>query len=460
MRVALVVAPNWSTKTPPLGSAILAATVQRAGHEGRIFDLNARCWSRGDRHQKRFWVDRKFWGEKNFFETFLAPWLEPEIDRLIEDLREWKADIVGFTVFQSSLLCTLLAAGKVRQRLPGVKIVFGGPSVTQCELEQGIEKYRPVVDLAVIGEGEETLEEVLARWDQGRSLEGCAGIAYFGADGKWKFEGMRPAMKMDRVPAPSFDGIDWENYPNNPKVLPIMMSRGCVAKCTFCSETRFWKIYRFRDPESVFQEMKAGAEKHGITEFEFNDSLVNGNFKQLERLVDLLNEARLGLRWQGLARLDRRMTPELLKKMADAGCTILRYGFESGSQKITDLMEKRTTVELANQVVRDTSRAGIQAVLQVIVGFPGETEQDFQATLDFIAENAGFIGAVCPNPMMITPEVPVGLTPRKYGVRDDIEYIGGSWESEDGTNTLPVRRERMDRIIDLLETKRIPVGWA
>jgi anaerobic magnesium-protoporphyrin IX monomethyl ester cyclase len=457
MRVALVVAPNWSTKTPPLGSAILAATVNRAGHSARIFDLNARCWSRGDKHQKRFWIDRKFWSEKNFFGTLMAPWLEPEIQRMTEELVQWNPEIVGFSVFSSSLLCTLLVARKLRQALPETKIVFGGPAITQTELENEAAELRPLVDLAVIGEGEETLEELLSRWSQGLPVEGCAGIAYFDKNGDWKFEPPRSAMKMERIPAPEFVGIEWENYP---RVLPIMMSRGCVAKCTFCSETRFWKIYRYREPESVFQEMKSGWERHGIRDFEFNDSLINGNFKQLGQLVDLLNEAKMGLRWHGLARLDRRMTPDFLKKMADAGCQFLRYGFESGSQKVTDLMEKRTTVELARQVVRDTANAGIQAILQVIVGFPGESEEDFQATLDFVEENARFIGAVCPNPMMITADVPIGMNPAKYGVRNDIEHIGGAWESVDGTNTLNVRRERMDRMIGLLERQNIHLGLS
>ncbi|MEM7646955.1 MAG: radical SAM protein [Pseudomonadota bacterium] len=188
------------------------------------------------------------------------------------------------------------------------------------------------------------------------------------------------------------------------------------------------------------------------------DSLVNGNFKVLEKLVDLINDYKHPLTWHGYARIDRRMTTTLLQKIGRSGCQFLSYGLETGSQKVMDLMEKRTTVEEARRVIRETFLSGVRVHLNMIVGFPGEDEKDFQDTIEFLEEMSPYIhtvntGETCGIPM----HTPLWDEPERFGIKTledgSIDWSSGSWESADGTSNETTRRGRLNSLRDFLDTK-------
>ena len=225
------------------------------------------------------------------------------------------------------------------------------------------------------------MTEILERWKKGESSWGCLGTAHCESSGRVVYALPRPNIRLNDLVFPYFKDFDFSLYKESK--LPIMMSRGCVAKCTFCSETRFWKKYRYRDASHIFYELQNNIKTYGMNQFAVADSLINGNFQVLSALVNLINESKTQISWNGYARLDSRMNRDLLRRLEKSGCSHLSYGLETGSQKIMDLMEKRTTVAVAKEVIRNTCRAGIQVHLNIIVGFPGENEEDFQCTFGF-----------------------------------------------------------------------------
>jgi len=236
-----------------------------------------------------------------------------------------------------------------------------------------------------------------------------------------------------------------------------------VAACVFCTELCYWKPYRARSPHDVLAEIRRGVERHGVHRFEIADSLINGHHGKLETLLDLTLAADLALQWAGYFRFDRRLTRELLEKIAAAGCTRMSFGLESGSQRVLDRMNKGTTVEEASRVLRDVRDIGLDAYVDIIVGFPGETEADVQATLDFLAAHADCIHTVNTGESMgIGPGMTLWDDLPGFGVQQDEHgYIAlgpdGGWVSLDGSSTWTSRRETLARVRRFLAEQGIDV---
>ena len=193
-------------------------------------------------------------------------------------------------------------------------------------------------------------------------------------------------LDMDKLPIPDFSFLDLEKYQR--WQIPINMSRGCVAHCDFCNERTLWPGFRMRSAPHIFKEL---IENSLFNDFVVNDSLINGNYSILEELLDLIIAEPLNIFWGGSARPDRRLKFELFLKMKQAGIGYLIYGLESGSNRILKNMKKGITREMVAQNITDAHKAGIKVMINIIVGYPGETEDDFNETLYFIKKYRPFI---------------------------------------------------------------------
>jgi radical SAM superfamily enzyme YgiQ (UPF0313 family) len=308
------------------------------------------------------------------------------------------------------------------------------------------------VDYVVYGEGEVTFCELLKSLDDPQRVQGL--LTKEGDTGE------RPLIQdLDALPFPSFDHFRFDLF--TPEI-PILICRGCVNNCAFCTERSFWKKFRTRSAESVFQELK---ERHSTvgSSFYFASDLVNANIPVLHKLCDLIIEDDMSIAWAAQATFRKEMDEELLAKMHRAGCFRLEYGMESASPKVLRDMNKNATVELASTIVKNTHAAGIKVLLYWIVGFPTETEEDFQESIKFIKDHAEYLDysggwmarntkelVIKGNPWLsgcgVVPGSALYNDPAKYG----IEWSGGKWYSEHST---PEIRQR--RCEELLRTYRV-----
>jgi pyruvate-formate lyase-activating enzyme len=211
-------------------------------------------------------------------------------------------------------------------------------------------------------------------------------------------------VDIHTIATPSFDGLPLEAY-SFPRTLPIVFSRGCPAKCTFCFETVMWQRFRMRTVESVIDEIQLRLRTYGPMSFRFNDSLLNGDIAWLERFADAVLEAGLQIKWHGNARIHPGMTPLLLDKLAAAGLTGLLYGVESGSQKILQRMKKGVHAPTIPRVLADTHRAGIWTHAFMILDFPGEGDKELLETLDLLADQVGHIDSLVFHDFHLPPEL-------------------------------------------------------
>ncbi|MBK8659447.1 MAG: B12-binding domain-containing radical SAM protein [Bacteroidetes bacterium] len=183
-------------------------------------------------------------------------------------------------------------------------------------------------------------------------------------------------IKLDEKAFADYSDYDLTAYLHKDGVS-IETSRGCVAQCSFCSETYFWK-FRSMTPLRVIEEMKYQIQNYGVKRFWFVDSLVNGDLKNFTTLVDLIIENELKIGWNSYSRCDGRMTKEFIDKVALSGCTALSYGVESGSQKVLDDMRKKIAVwEIYNNLKDTYTTNKIWTHVNWLIGFPTEENIDY-----------------------------------------------------------------------------------
>ena len=382
-RLCLVMCPEWDAGFPHYGIAKLAGVAKHAGFPTKAFDLNVEAFRDYDDghgnwdvpfhpwHGTRDW----HWEGQQYWED-LHKWVQPTLDSGIERIIKFKPDIIGFSLYYCNKGPTDYMIRHLKKRMPDLKVVIGGPQTHASHFVP--ESY---YDYVCNGEGENTLLAILMQMEAKKRIE------YTEKKNKSLIirqdENVR--FSLDKLPYP-----DYSDLPMNTYMIPngalCAISRGCIAKCTFCEETHFYK-YRQRTAVSTLDEVRYMYHTYGTDVFYFTDSLVNGNLNELRAFCEGVKAEGLKIFWSGYARCDGRMDREYFDLLRDGGCVALNYGTESGSQEVLDAMDKKVTIEEMEANFRDGAAAGIEAQTNWIVGYPNETPKMYEDSLTFLWRN-------------------------------------------------------------------------
>ncbi|MFA5074273.1 MAG: radical SAM protein [Nitrospirota bacterium] len=451
--VILIQAPGWGVNTPPLGTAMLASYARNKGYKVLPIDLNVEFYlGRTPEFQNTWELDQSlwFWNTKECVERMLGVF-QSKIDAFIDMILATNANVIGFTLYNSSELASLELARILKQRQPELTVIFGGPHASRFAAGPRL-VMDPAVDAVAQGEGELTLIDILERVKNNRSLTDCPGLLLKGEKEPVNTGERELIMQLDQLPAPDFSDYAFEHY-KIPTRLPLSSSRGCPNHCIFCNERPFWKQYRHRSADKVFAEIKAQIERHPFVNFlDFQDSLVNGKLDELEKLADLIIRNKLNIQWAGQAAIRKDMSPELMTKLKQSGCVCLAYGLETSSAplmlKVGKVLSRGAD---ANVIAERHGKTGLGVTYNIMFGLPGETEEDAFETLEFLRRNAHNGIAVNPSPSFcgFGPGSLVYEDPAKYGV--DLTKGGLYWESMDGKNTYPIRLKRFEDFCRLVK---------
>ncbi len=433
MKIALVQCPSYSVDTPPLGIAYLCAVLKKEGYSLKVFDFNAELYDKYKEYWKPekewSWYANKFFLEKSEFEILT--------DSFAGEILNFCPDAIGFSVQSTSAVFSLRVADKIRQRDKSKIIIFGGPECFREKAETFLNNSE--LNFVISGEGEETLVELLRVIKTGSSLSACNGLTFY-SGGKIICNAPRKEIEdLNFLPYPDFSFFTPGKYLHK-GTLPMLSSRGCINRCTFCLDTWYQYKYRSREPENVVGEIEYLIEKHGVKYIRFNDLLLNGNLEKLEKMCDLLIKKNASyVSWVGNA-VARDMNKKLLKKMRRAGCVRLIFGIESCSSKILGLMRKNTKVEEISSLLKKSANAGIEVVTNWIVGFPGETREDFMETIRFILAHQRYIfSSGSANILSILPRSIIAKDLEKFNVEFGKD-LQTEWLCRD--NNISERRHR------------------
>ena len=323
-RAALVAVPPVSINFPPLNIALLTAELKKQGHAARAFDFNIDAFAAADSDGKSLWtLPRLFeWDDSAKFGNVVYPkYLAPYVPFWVRQILDFKPEIVGFSITKNRLWEVLAQA--IKSERPEIKIVIGGPICSRVAWGH----YEPGqwVDAVVSGEGERTLLDLVDDFAKNGKFDPVPGATIL-VDGSPAYGGPRPVIAdLDSTEYPDFSDLDLARYrelgEDGPRQeLQIYTSRGCVARCHFCADYKMWSAkYRQKSPKRVADEMECFSRRFGIKYFVFADLVFNGHPDWLVALAKELEPRHLDIGFWAHARLDRRLTPELLKSLRNVG---------------------------------------------------------------------------------------------------------------------------------------------
>jgi len=387
-KVALVIAPRIQDDFgyTPAGPALVKAAIVKAGHECKIFDFNAELEKSfiDNREQlvpiDNWFLNHNFYSEKVFTKVLgLA-------NQWVDQVMKYKPTTVGISVFSyNSQRATMLLATLIKAREPNIGIFMGGAGLNTDNnfgpycMEQGI------MDCWIRGEGELSVPAYLK-----------GDINHPGINGK-------PPKQIDEIndlEFPDYSDYELASYTNKKGLvaLPITGSRGCVRACTFCDIASMWPKYKYRSGHSIAKEIKTQVARYDAGAFRFTDSLINGSMKAFRDMTNELSEYRMSMPeekrfiWDShfIVRSKKQMPPEDFVKMAESGAGTLLIGVESGSPSVRDHMKKGYTDEDLHYSLGEIFKNNIKVRFLMIIGYPTETEDDFQQTLRFFERYAEY----------------------------------------------------------------------
>lgn len=250
-------------------------------------------------------------------------------------------------------------------------------------------------EAVLLGEGEASLDEVVAVLE-GRSqapLETIAGIAYVAADGTPRRNPRRAVIRdLDALPLPAWDLVDMARYRaiwhqrHGRFSLNMVTTRGCPYHCNWCAKPLWGQRYHVRDPARVADEVELLLERYRPDHIWFMDDIMGLKPSWLPAFADEVQRRGLRFGFKCLTRPDLVLRDGTAEALRRAGCETVWMGAESGSQKILDAMEKGTTVEQIRAATARLQAAGIRVALFLQFGYPGESREDVERTLQMVRE--------------------------------------------------------------------------
>ena len=265
------------------------------------------------------------------------------------------------------------------------ELLVAGGALPTIEPERFLEDF----DVVVVGEGEETMLELVRQFMNGGDFSLVKGVVYHDKDsGETRRTATRGLNEdLNYFPNPSrelFDNKSYKEYYSKKfgyTTTAVMTSRGCPFSCDFCSQPIFGKVFRARDASKVVDEIEE-AVSLGYSRIWFADDCFTLDHNRLVSICDEIIKRRLKVGWECLSRVDTLDT-ETIDKMKQAGCLRMFFGIESGNNEILAIMKKQITTKQAYEAIQLCKKKGIKAGAFFILGYPGENGKTILDTVRF-----------------------------------------------------------------------------
>lgn len=299
--------------------------------------------------------------------------------KMISLIEEVKPDYLGLSVNSGSLAASYYLFGLVRKRYPHIKTVMGGGifsdqlAIGSPNLEYFLEKTKSFIDRIIIGEGEILFRKML----EGEFPDNKRVLEPSDLNGE--------LFDINNAPIPDFTDLDIKAYPYSSGYT----SRSCPFQCAFCSETVLWGKYRKKTPQKAVEDFIKLYKRDGRQMYSLSDSVTN---PIIDSLAEEFIKSEYAIYYDACVRAEKEVGDiNNTIKWRRGGLYKAWLGVESGSQRVLDLMNKKTTIDRIKAAVTALANAGIKTATLWIVGFPGETEEDFQQTLNLLEELKDYI---------------------------------------------------------------------
>jgi radical SAM superfamily enzyme YgiQ (UPF0313 family) len=350
MKVLLINPPiRCSTHEPPLGLAHIASYLELQGFNVEIYDFDM---------------------------------LSISMSEIKNILKRKRPDVVGIS-FLTGVRFAAFEIAKISKSLGSV-VIGGGPHITYTAKDtlQGVSAF----DLAVLGEGEITMSEVLKHILEKKKFDEILGIAYR-KDGEVIITPPRPLIdNLEILPHPAWHLLPIKEYPE----YSLMGARGCWSNCIFCNSPNFWqrKIRHF-SVKKVVDWAEQLIREYGKKSIRFRDDYFTAQKKWVNEFCDEIIRRKLNIRWDCLGRVDDT-DEDLFRKMRRAGCYKIAFGVEAGSERILKIINKQIKKEKVRNAVKLARKVGFEEIVTFfMIGHPTETIKELEETYNFALELRG-----------------------------------------------------------------------
>lgn len=344
---------------------------------------------------------------RDVFEAILKPAIE-----------EAQPEIIGISiVLRQQLFSSMTFCALIKEQFPHIHVVVGGNTVTRLrdvlpETQNLFEHF----DSAIVYEGETALLRLVEAVSTGGDLSEVPNLLFKDSQGIHVNEATY-AEDMAALPPPDFDGLPMDKYFVPDPILPYLATRGCYwGRCEFCDHGEGYTAgYRTKKIGPIIEEIRFLKEKYGARHFHFTDeSYPPALFRKLTKQ---LLAAKLDIAWTTHIRFEKSLLDEEVWRDAqESGCKFLHMGYESGSERVLQLMDKATTTDVIQQSLELSSKHGVWNHIMGFFGFPGERYQDAKFSIQFLENNRQHVHSIGFGTFDLSRHTPVAKQPEKFGV--------------------------------------------
>lgn len=448
--IHLITLPSGNVDAPPLPLALLASFLEKRNHEVIVSDYNIHCYVEHPELSDYFSTANALsWIEPEQYRVLSESHLDEILSSYAKELSQSKSTVLAFGIHRFNIRPTIDCIKKIKALAPQKTILCGGPSVS----EEGELRLFPegLVDYFIEKDAEVDLFLFLERFFMDPNLLQSMTYTYETDRKRFQFVEHTP-VHIDLLPIPNYRHFPLDDYTRNQ--LYVVSSKGCLNRCLFCND---WTLHPFekRSSSSLLAEIQSYIDL-GYNHFDFTDLSITNNLDNFYSFCTQVNTLTQDIHWVANFSVPDSYTPDLFKVLRKGGCEALRIGIESGSPTILRRMNKCFTHEQAAQVLHDAYLNKIRTTINILVGYSGETEVEFQETLTFLSENKRYISEVNSiHPFYVTPGSVIEQQANRYGIQyPDCEMYSLYWFDDKG-NTYQERIERVNRLISHLQSEGI-----
>ncbi len=347
-------------------------------------------------------------------------------DKLCAHLVEHKPDVLGmYTNLMTRInVIRIIRFIRSKQELHNLKIILGGPEVRQ--------HAKPLLDVGadfiVIGEGEESMFELVNSISRGETdFSEVNGIQWKNKSASIIINKERELLKdINQLPFPNRKKVDLQKYfdvwksAHGESSVSVSTMRGCPYTCKWCSRAVYGLSYRRRNPELVADEIEELQRNYKFDSIWFVDDVFTINAKWMREFAAVIAKRKIKIRYEIISRSDR-LSEEILDLLAQSGCFRIWIGAESGSQTVIDAMDRRVDVKNVREMIQLTRKKGMEAGTFIMLGYPGETENDIRETVTHLVESN-------PHHFTITLAYPIRGTELFEDTQHNFTHVG-EWET-------------------------------
>ena len=393
----------------PLGLAYLAGAASNAGYEVTIYDADAPEKS-SDINFTEDYVRMNNYIEQLRDDT--GP-VWDELERVITDL---KPDVIGISALTTKIASAYKTSDHVRRIAPSLPVVMGGAHPTTRADE--VLDYGSI-DYVIRDEGEVAFNKLLKALSENNGaplseekLSTIPNLSYRHGN-KNRHNPSAPFVKeLDTISFPSRSALLHQDKYSSEDLGVLLTSRGCPFRCSYCYHPWRGRV-NFRSAENVIEEMLLMYHDHNVRHFAFKDDSFTAKRSHVEAICDAINKEKLKISWDCTTR-PNIIDKSLLDRMVQAGCTVVKIGVETGSQRMLDILNRGTTFEQVRKAASLFNDKGIFWSGYFMMGLPQEREEDILSTLDLMRELRPYYAGLgvyepFPNTVLFDEAVEMGL---------------------------------------------------